>query len=98
MLVLCIGERRLKLAIVSSRSCLLPCSERQELGEFVDLRVKAIEHGILAGDFLAQEKLCQNEHRQQKHDRQQQGRQRVDETRPVIDVAYGFAVADREPC
>ena len=82
-----------RLASVSSRSCVVALLQRQQLGQFVDLRVEAVEHLVLAGDFAAEQELRQHEDGQQEHDGQQQRRQRVDEARPVVDAAIAAPAA-----
>ncbi len=65
--------------------------QRQQLRQLVDLRVEARQHLVAAADLAAEQELRQHEDRQQEHDRHEQRRQRVDEARPVVDVAIACA-------
>ena len=69
--------------------------QRQQLGQFVDLRVEAIENRVLAGDLAAEKELRQHEDGEQEHDGQEQRRQRVDEARPVVNAPVGAPPCQR---
>src|SRR5690606_37498327 len=53
------------------------------------------KHAVLVVDLTAEQELRQHENGQQEHDCQEQRRQGIDETRPVIDMPLGAAVAGK---
>ena len=75
-----IGERVLHVLVVGAL-------QREQLRQFVDLRVEPGEHIVPAADLAAKQELGNHEDRQQKHDRQKQRRQGVDETWPIVYAA-----------
>jgi 3',5'-cyclic AMP phosphodiesterase CpdA len=61
--------------------------QREQLGELRNLRSKARERGVFAGDLLGEVELHDHEHGEQEDDAEDQRRQRVDEAGPIIHAA-----------
>ena len=61
--------------------------QRQELGQFLDLGVEAVQHRVLAGDLAAEQELHQGEDRQEEDEDEEKVGQNVDESRPVFRAA-----------